>query len=125
MGNISNPGANVANYNHGADWNGLDGNLTTVGSAGPLSTSHYGTFDQVGNVWEWTQTGDDFAQILSGGEWNSSDAWQLGDVGIGGRAGDSLSVGFRVATVPEPSTFALGILGLMACARRRRLSLRS
>jgi formylglycine-generating enzyme len=37
VGDISNPGVNVANYLDGADWNGQDGNLTTVGSAGPLS----------------------------------------------------------------------------------------
>ncbi len=46
LGDISNPGANVANYNLGADWNGQNGNVTTVGSAGPLSASFYGTFDQ-------------------------------------------------------------------------------
>jgi len=43
-GDISNPGANVANYGNGADWNSQDGNVTTVGSAGPLgvrvSTAH-------------------------------------------------------------------------------------
>ena len=55
MGNISNPGANVANYFNGADWNALDGNVTTVGSAGPLSYSFYGTADQGGNVSEWNE----------------------------------------------------------------------
>jgi hypothetical protein len=49
-GNISNPGTNVANYNIGADWNNVDGNVTTVGSAG--NTSYYGTYDQTGNVHE-------------------------------------------------------------------------
>ncbi|MCX6876245.1 MAG: putative Ig domain-containing protein [Verrucomicrobia bacterium] len=52
-GAITNPGTNVANYNKGADWNGMDGNVTTVGSAGANSVSYYGTFDQGGNVWEW------------------------------------------------------------------------
>ncbi len=55
VGDISNPGPNVANYNQGADWNGLDGNVTTVGSAGLLSNSFYGTSDQGGNVSEWTE----------------------------------------------------------------------
>ena len=50
VGDISNPGTNVANYNMGADWNSQDGNVTTVGSAGPLSQSFYGTSDQGGNV---------------------------------------------------------------------------
>jgi formylglycine-generating enzyme required for sulfatase activity len=51
-GDISNPGANVANHSLQAIWNGLDGSVTTVGSAGPLSSSYYGTYDQGGNVWE-------------------------------------------------------------------------
>ena len=50
-GNVSNAGANVANYNYGADWNGQDGNVTTVGSAG--ANNFYGTADMNGNVYEW------------------------------------------------------------------------
>ncbi len=34
FGEITNDVANIANYNRGADWNGQDGNLTTVGSGG-------------------------------------------------------------------------------------------
>ena len=49
VGDVSNPGP-VANYFGAADWNGADGNVTTVGSAGPDSVSPYGTFDQNGNV---------------------------------------------------------------------------
>lgn len=41
---------NSANYDQYADWNGQNGNLTTVGSNGGYS--YYGTFDQNGNVWE-------------------------------------------------------------------------
>jgi len=55
-GDISNPGGNVVNYERGANWNGRLGNVTTVGSAGPLSESFYGTSDQAGNVWEWNET---------------------------------------------------------------------
>ena len=55
VGDIGNPGFNVANYDFGADWNGTNGNVTSVGSAGPLTASQYGTFDQAGNVWEWNE----------------------------------------------------------------------
>lgn len=69
VGDISNPGPNVANYIFGADWNGIDGFVTTVGSAGPLSASFYGTFDQGGNVKEWTETSglDGYDRGLVGG----------------------------------------------------------
>lgn len=76
VGNIANPGANVANVANypsntaGANWNGsVDGNLTTVGSAGPLSASYYGTYDQLGNAWEWddTQFGETGRGLRGGG----------------------------------------------------------
>ena len=69
-GDINNPGANVANYARGADWNGQDGNVTTVGSAGPLSESFYGTSDQGGNVWDWNETAAFLSfRVLRGGSW--------------------------------------------------------
>jgi formylglycine-generating enzyme required for sulfatase activity len=134
VGDISNPGANVANYSNGADWNGQDGNVTTVGSAGPLSRSYYGTFDQGGNVYEWSEAVFyyevgagvflDTDRVSRGGSYATSmqyiqqslrthapSEWELG------------VIGFRVATVPEPSTLALaalGALGLLTAARRRR-----
>jgi len=45
------PRANAANFNSGADWDGQDGNVTTVGTNG--GPSAYGTYDQTGNVYEW------------------------------------------------------------------------
>lgn len=57
VGDISNPGSNVANYHSTANWNGTtNGNVTTVGSAGPLSESYYGAADLAGNVWDWQET---------------------------------------------------------------------
>ena len=115
-GDISNPGANVANYNRGADWNGQDGNVTTVGSAGPLSTSFYGTFDQAGNVDEWIETvfSGAFPGKL-GGEWFSGSGIQTpSEPGADVPGGERETLGFRVAFVPEPSTLALAMLGLLA-----------
>jgi formylglycine-generating enzyme required for sulfatase activity len=45
------PGSNYANFNTCADWDGQNGNLTTVGTNG--GPSAYGTFDQSGGVNEW------------------------------------------------------------------------
>jgi len=129
VGNISNPGANVANYNFGADWNAQNGNLTTVGSAGPLSYSFYATADQAGNVSEWTETLIGGSQrITRGGAFNVSSS-QLPSsslVGNNPTTGTFLTIGFRVATVeavPEPSTLALagmGAVGVLLWGVRRK-----
>lgn len=71
-GDISNPGANVVNYDNGAIWNGATGHVTTVGSAGTNSRSFYGTYDQGGNATEWieeqfTSTGFLFTRLVGSG----------------------------------------------------------
>jgi len=126
VGDISNPGTNVANHFSGADWNGLNGNVTTVGSAGPNSASFYGTFDQAGNVWEWNEA----VLLGSSREIRGGSLFDL----FGGnlRSSNSLfrgpslefdSIGFRVASVvPEPASASLALLGLggLGLLRRRR-----
>lgn len=130
-GNIANPGVNVANYSDGADWNGQDGNVTSVGSAGVLSNSFYGTADQGGNVAEWTEQffGSDQsgpARGIRGGYYATPETSM--------RASDHSSdyafigndvYGFRIATIPEPGSFRLaaivGLVGLTGwCWRRTR-----
>lgn len=128
VGEISNPGTNVANYEFGADWNSLNGNLTTVGSAGPLSESYYGTSDQGGNVWEWNEVLSSSGSLrgIRGGSWGdnssilqASSRFALNPFVV------AEGNGFRVATVvPEPSSWALvvtGAVGLWFFCRRRRL----
>ena len=69
-GDVANPGLNVANYDKSADWNFLDGNVTTVGGCGPLSTSYWGTYDQGGNVAEWVETLTvSTNRVIRGGSW--------------------------------------------------------
>ena len=53
-GDVVNPGANVANYAQGADWNGENGNVTTAG--GCASESPWGALDLAGNINEMTET---------------------------------------------------------------------
>jgi formylglycine-generating enzyme required for sulfatase activity len=121
-GDISNSGTNVANYNYGAAWNGQDGNVTTVGSAGIDSASFYGTFDQGGNVWEWNDAIISSSRELRGGSWADNDHNQTSsDRTSVGPLLESTYGGFRVASVPEPTSVVLTIFaGGMMLARRRR-----
>ncbi len=125
VGDISNPGTNVANYLSGADWNSQNGNVTTVGSAGPSSDSFYGTADQGGNVWEWNEalTSGSFRGLRGGSFNNISDALASSVRSNGVPTYENIIIGFRVATVPEPSTVVLAGLagvGLLLRSRRRR-----
>jgi formylglycine-generating enzyme required for sulfatase activity len=101
----------------------------TVDSAGGLSP--YGTMGQGGNVFEWTESA--FAgtnnsttedRAIRGGNYatamnvlSSSDRYNLGP------AAQFPGVGFHVASVPEPSTYALLLMtaaGALWMTRRRR-----
>jgi formylglycine-generating enzyme required for sulfatase activity len=126
VGDISNPGDDVANFEYGADWNGQNGNVTTVGSAGPLSESFYGTSDQGGNVWEWNEAlfNGPFRD-LRGGSWvNDLADYLQSSYRIGSDPTlEHTTFGFRVATVPEPSSVVLlGLcaMGLAAWGWRRK-----
>jgi formylglycine-generating enzyme required for sulfatase activity len=128
-GDISNPGSNVANYNRGAVWNLAIGNVTTVGSAGAGSASHYGTFDQGGNVFEWNDTVvATNRRGMRGGSFLFSVSNLESTFNTGGfdPIQEDEDKGFRVsnfAPIPEPSAYAaiLGFLGLtLALTRRRR-----
>ena len=103
--------------------------LTDVGafsnSAGP-----YGTFDQAGNVWEWNDAVYDGS--YRGFRGNSAlDAARSSlmessfNFGYGPPESEDQGIGFRLATVPEPSTYALMFMGAGALWlwRRRKVSL--
>ena len=100
-GSISNPGANVANYNNAADWGGLDGAPTTVGSAGPLARSFYGCADLNGNVSEWNETvftlGTTFYRINRGGDYSrDASIMSSGSFGILTPASEKATSGIRL-----------------------------
>jgi formylglycine-generating enzyme required for sulfatase activity len=114
---------NSANY-HDGDFVGFPGMaLTDVGAYGVNSDSFFGTNDQGGNVWEWNdEVIVSSYRGLRGGAWdyNANDraSWTR-------KANDptfqSLMLGFRVASVPEPSCIVLTILasGVLLTRRKR------
>ncbi len=105
-----------------------------VNRAGGLSP--YGTMGQGGNVFEWNESANDGSNSLSsenrairGGYW-LNDSQSLRSSGQFARYNNAPTfgatwVGFRVASVPEPSTYALLLLGAGAvyCWKRRKRSL--
>ncbi len=109
-GDVANPSATTANCNSGADWNGQNGNVTTVGSC--LNTSFYGAFDMNGNVAEWLQDsvfGQGFRGQM-GGDYTGGVNTATGNVFgfdsafIVGRAPtvENVAVGLRFASPPLP-----------------------
>lgn len=100
--------------------------VTDVGVLSP-----YGTAGQGGNVGDWQETDADLLngpvnsssfRIIRGGDWNFFSGNLLSSMmGSANPTFQGVDVGFRVASIPEPST---GLLGAMACVgmflQRRR-----
>ena len=109
-----------------AVYNGQTGpaDITNAGGLSP-----YGTMGQGGNVWEWNETAPDGSnnsagenRVFSGGSWNSGVGFLDASSGISAAPFNESSFGFRVASVPEPSSLSLLAIGLggWAMMRRRR-----
>lgn len=132
-GNTVGGDPNQANYSTGvyavtqsSDLDAGQNYLTDVGAFSG-SGSFYGTFDQGGNLWEWTgepASGSDI--YVRGGNWMDIDyALQSHRRGRGVPAFDAGYAGFRLAApVPEPSTICLALVGVAcggAAVWRRRV----
>lgn len=96
-----------------------------ITQAGGLSP--YGTMGQGGNVFEWEETSYDLmnnnssaARGTPGGFWNYHSAWPSSLRDSRPPTFEAHLQGFRVASVPEPSTALLGALATQGLLLRRR-----
>jgi Sulfatase-modifying factor enzyme 1/BD-FAE/PEP-CTERM motif len=109
---------NSANYDFAV------GSVTNIGAYG-ASASPYGTFDQGGNAAEWFEG---LVSVSLRGKRGGSYVFGSSDLSSSSRYGfyveNTISdVGFRVATVPEPSSLVLAGLGIgfgLLCLWRKR-----
>jgi sulfatase modifying factor 1 len=116
-GNVVGGAANQANYNNGvysvtqsSTYSGTL-NYLTDGGAFSASDSAYATFDQGGNVIEWNDAVTGSNRVIRGGSWNF-DASLLPSShrnSVAPTVEDGY-LGFRLASVPEPSTYALLVM---------------
>jgi formylglycine-generating enzyme required for sulfatase activity len=111
------PGATANTAN--CDW--VVGDVTDVASY-TGSASPNGTFDQGGNVWEWNEA------IISGSERGlRGESWLSNPISLAASYRDDhfpsvegSSMGFRVASIPEPGTGLLLMMGMLGLAIRQR-----
>jgi formylglycine-generating enzyme required for sulfatase activity len=101
-----------------ANCNDVGGNLT-IGGSYTGSASPYGTFDQGGNVWEWTEwsSSSGARRGIRGGAFNSDPDFLAGAIAVflDPTVGGS-HVGLRLTMIPEPGTGLLVLAGLLGLA---------
>jgi formylglycine-generating enzyme len=114
--------SNNANFDDNGYTVGSPYYMTPVG-AFENSASPYGTFDQGGNVWEWNEAFFRGERGLRGGSWYRNYDYLLASARANNPSNYECStIGFRLASVPEPGSFTLILCGALAgllCWRRR------
>jgi len=129
-GNVTGSAPNQANINNGvysvtqsSSYLATQYYVTDVGAFSG-SGSAYGTYDQGGDVWQWNDAVvSGSSRRIRGGSWfTAADVLQSSiSVDVPPTAETSI-FGFRLASVPEPSTVGLVLLagtGLMVWKRRK------
>ena len=110
-------------FNDGGYTVAPENDITDVGVLSP-----YGIAGQGGSIWEWEETDFDLvndalvsARGVRGGDWNESISTLLASSrGIVTSSSEHANIGFRVASVPEPSTlFLAGLAASFGLLTRR------
>ncbi|MCX5645521.1 MAG: SUMF1/EgtB/PvdO family nonheme iron enzyme, partial [Phycisphaerae bacterium] len=108
-------------------WNYSGGSYNAPWDVGSGIQEQNTTFDMMGNVYEWNETPIwDWARVQRGGSYYSSDVLSSSYQAYGNPLGQNFSVGFRVASVDEPTVVPvpgavlLGAIGLLYSGLRLR-----
>ena len=105
-----------------ANYDFMVGSTTDVGSYTGDGSS-YGTFDQGGNVWEWNDAviSGSSRGLRGGSEGNPENTLRASYRNDVDTSYETNAVGFRVASVPEPTSIVLTMLasGMMLLRRKR------
>ncbi len=90
---------------------------------GDGTQEQHGTYDMMGNVWEWNETLIGSNRRLRGGSYygHYGSCLRSSAPSIYFPYAEDYGVGFRVASVPEPCTLVLLSLGGLTLMRRRRV----
>ena len=120
----SSTGANNANFAY-AGFSSDPTNILTEVGAFAASPGPYGTFDQGGNLCQWTEAvvTPNFSRALRGGNWCYGSSYMESNCRFSYQPSLTGNVfGFRVASVPEPGSITLlvgaAIIGLLWWRRR-------
>jgi len=116
-------GSNTTDANS-ANFESAVGGVTVVGSYS-MASSLYGTFDQAGNVHEWTASDDGSEYALRGGTFGTEGATASFTRGVSAPTTNYVGAGFRVSSIrdiPEPSSYTaiLSCLSLSLAFMRRK-----